>query len=109
MEHPPAIATHMDQGHEKIVITGGSGFLGKSLSRHLSSNGYKVVIVSRHCPAKSGPWIHKNWDGINNGDWSDELEDAYAVVNLAGRSVDCRKTPKNCAEILNSRVNSVKA
>lgn len=109
MEHPPAIATQMEQGHKKIVITGGSGFLGKSLSRHLSSNGYKVVIVSRHCPAKSGPWIHKNWDGINNGDWSDELEDAYAVVNLAGRSVDCRKTPKNCAEILNSRVNSVKA
>ena len=109
MEHPPAIATQMDQGHEKIVITGGSGFLGKSLSRHLSSNGYKVVIVSRHCPVKSGPWIHKNWDGINNGDWSDELEDAYAVVNLAGRSVDCRKTPRNCAEILDSRVNSVKA
>lgn len=109
MEHPPAIATQMDQGHEKIVITGGSGFLGKSLSRHLSSNGYKVVIVSRHCPVKSGPWIHKNWDGINNGDWSNELEDAYAVVNLAGRSVDCRKTPRNCAEILDSRVNSVKA
>ena len=109
MEHPPAIATQMDQEHEKIVITGGSGFLGKSLSRHLSSNGYKVVIVSRHCPVKSGPWIHKNWDGINNGDWSEELEDASAVVNLAGRSVDCRKTPKNCAEILNSRVNSVKA
>ena len=109
MEHPPAIATQMDQEHEKIVITGGSGFLGKSLSRHLSSNGYKVVIVSRHCPVKSGPWIHKNWDGINNGDWSNELEDAYAVVNLAGRSVDCRKTPRNCAEILDSRVNSVKA
>ena len=50
-----------------------------------------------------------NWDGINNGDWSEELEDASAVVNLAGRSVDCRKTPKNCAEILDSRINSVKA
>ena len=99
----------MDQGPEKIVITGGSGFLGKSLARHLSSKGYKVIIVSRHSPADPGPWTHKNWDGINNDDWSKELEGASAVVNLAGRSVDCRKTPKNCAEILDSRVNSVKA
>ncbi|NCG27221.1 MAG: NAD-dependent epimerase/dehydratase family protein, partial [Verrucomicrobiales bacterium] len=96
MELPSAIATKMDQGHEKIVITGGSGFLGKSLSRHLSSQGYKVIIVSRHCPEDSGPWTHKNWDGINNGDWSEELEGASAVVNLAGKSVDCRKTQKNC-------------
>ena len=109
MELPSAIATKMDQEHEKIVITGGSGFLGKSLSRHLSSQGYKVIIVSRHCPEDSGPWTHKNWDGINNGDWSEELEGASAVVNLAGKSVDCRKTQKNCAEILDSRVNSVKA
>ena len=99
----------MDQGPEKIVITGGSGFLGKSLARHLSSKGYKVIIVSRHSPADPGPWTHKNWDGINNDDWSKELEGASAVVNLAGRSVDCRKTPKNCAEILDSRVNSVNA
>jgi hypothetical protein len=109
MENSSAIAAQMDQGPEKIVITGGSGFLGKSLARHLSSKGYKVIIVSRHCPADPKPWIHKNWDGINNGDWSKELEGASAVVNLAGRSVDCRKTPKNCAEILDSRVNSVKA
>ncbi|MDE0570284.1 MAG: TIGR01777 family oxidoreductase [Verrucomicrobiales bacterium] len=109
MENSSAIAAQMDQGLEKIVITGGSGFLGKSLARHLSSKGYKVIIVSRHCPANPGPWIHKNWDGINNDDWSKELEGASAIVNLAGRSVDCRKTPKNCAEILDSRVNSVKA
>jgi uncharacterized protein (TIGR01777 family) len=109
MENSSTIAPQMDQGPEKIVITGGSGFLGKSLARHLSSKGYKVIIVSRHSPADPGPWTHKNWDGINNDDWSKELEGASAVVNLAGRSVDCRKTPKNCAEILDSRVNSVNA
>ncbi|MEC7357342.1 MAG: TIGR01777 family oxidoreductase [Verrucomicrobiota bacterium] len=99
----------MDQGPDKIVIAGGSGFLGKSLAHHLSSRGYKVVIVSRNCPAEQGPWIHKEWDGINEGDWCEELESACAVINLAGRSVDCRKTPKNRKEILDSRVNSVKA
>jgi len=99
----------MDQGPDKIVIAGGSGFLGKSLAHHLSSKGYKVVIVSRNCPAEQGPWIHKEWDGINEGNWCEELESACAVINLAGRSVDCRKTPKNRKEILDSRVNSVKA
>jgi len=99
----------MDQGPDKIVIAGGSGFLGKSLAHHLSSKGYKVVIVSRNCPSEQGPWIHKEWDGINEGNWCEELESACAVINLTGRSVDCRKTPKNRKEILDSRVNSVKA
>ena len=74
----------MDQGPDKIVIAGGSGFLGKSLAHHLSSRGYKVVIVSRNCPAEQGPWIHKEWDGINEGDWCGALESACAVINLAG-------------------------
>ena len=99
----------MDQGPDKIVITGGSGFLGKSLAHHLSSRGYEAVIVSRNCPAEQGPWTHREWDGMNEGDWSEELESACAVINLAGRSVDCIKTLKNRKEILDSRVNSVKA
>ena len=99
----------MDQGPDKIIIAGGSGFLGKSLAHHLSTRGYKSVIISRNCPTEQGPWTHREWDGINEGDWCEELESARAVINLAGRSVDCRKTPKNRKEILDSRVNSVEA
>lgn len=54
-----------------------------------------------------GRWVH--WDGQAVGDWAHEMEGAVAVVNLAGRTVDCRKTPDRCDEILRSRVDSVNA
>ena len=106
--NPLSNIIQMDQGPDKIIIAGGSGFLGKNLAHHLSSRGYKVVIVSRNCPTEQGPWKHRKWDGINVGDWHEELENASAVINLAGRSVDCRKTPNNRKEILDSRIGSVK-
>jgi uncharacterized protein (TIGR01777 family) len=88
----------------KVVITGGSGFLGLNLARALSAAAHEVAIVSRNPPDAIGDWKHAGWDAESLGPWADELRGADALVNLAGRSVDCRKTPDNCDLILRSRV-----
>ena len=90
----------------KIVITGGTGFIGVSLAQHLAGLGCEVILVARHQPGVAGPWEHAVWDGRTLGGWTRHLEGAHAVVNLAGRTVDCIKTPDHCDEILRSRVDS---
>lgn len=90
----------------KVVLAGGSGFLGVSLARHLAEHGASVVLLSRHTPKLPGPWTHMTWDARSLGDWCRELDGASAVVNLTGRSVDCVKTPDHQDEILRSRVES---
>lgn len=93
----------------RVVVTGGTGFLGQALAESLVRAGCAVVVVSRNRPVKPyhGRWL--GWDGRSAGDWSKALDGAGAVVNLAGRTVDCRKTPDRCDEILRSRVDSVHA
>lgn len=91
---------------ERIVIAGGSGFLGVSLAFELAAAGRDVVILSRSPPPLSGPWRHARWDGRSLGDWTRELDGAAGLVNLAGRTVDCIKTPDHRDEILRSRVES---
>ena len=93
-------------GH--VVIAGGSGFLGRSLGKHLGAAGWEVTLLSRNIPRDGGPWTHVRWDGRTLGDWASCLEGATALVNLAGRSVDCVKTPDHCDEILRSRVDSTR-
>ena len=93
----------------RIVIAGGSGFLGMNLARHLADQGCEVVIISRNPPAEKGSWKHAMWDGRRLGDWARHLDGAAALVNLAGRSVDCIKTPDHCDEILRSRIEPTEA
>src|SRR5262245_8701466 len=93
----------------RIVIAGGSGFMGISLATHLVSAGASVVILSRSPPKVNGPWRHVEWDGRTLGDWRRELDGAIGLVNLAGRSVDCVKTPDHQDEILRSRVEATRA
>lgn len=93
---------------QKIIIAGGSGFLGLSLARYLSDRGADVVILSRTAPRVSGPWRYQQWDGRTLGTWINELNKAAGLVNLAGRSVDCIKTPDHQDEILRSRVESTR-
>ena len=93
---------------DHIVIAGGSGFLGLSLAKHLAQLDYQVVIIARNQPVETGPWTFVKWDGRTIGDWSSYLEQATAIVNLAGRTVDCIKTPSHCDEILRSRVEATK-
>jgi len=92
----------------RVVIAGGSGFVGISLATHLANAGATVVVVSRNAPRVSGPWRHVVWDGRTLGDWRLELDGAIGLVNLAGRSVDCVKTPDHQDEILRSRVEATR-
>ena len=91
-----------------IVIAGGSGFLGISLATHLGSSGKSVVLLSRNAPKVCGPWRHVPWDARTLGEWSRELDGAAGLVNLAGRTVDCVKTPAHQDEILRSRVEATR-
>jgi uncharacterized protein (TIGR01777 family) len=92
---------------QKIIIAGGSGFIGQSLQDCLERAGYEVVILSRR-PEQNDP-RQRYWDAWNVGDWAETLEGAAAVVNLTGRSVNCVHTPENRHQILSSRVQSVQA
>jgi len=92
----------------RVVIAGGSGFLGISLAHHLHENSFKVVLLSRSTPQVDGPWKHMAWDARTLGKWKGCLDGAYGLVNLAGRSVDCIKTPDHQDEILRSRVESTR-
>ena len=93
----------------RVVIAGGTGFIGTNLARHLADLGCEVVLISRNTHKQEGPWKHAQWDGRTVDEWAKHLEGAAAVVNLAGRTVDCIKTPDHCDEILRSRVESTLA
>ena len=90
----------------RVVIAGGTGFLGQNLARHLTALGWEVVVMSRHHGADGTRWHHALWDARTVGEWVQHLDGAAALVNLAGRTVDCVKTPDHCDEILRSRVES---
>lgn len=94
---------------QKILIFGGTGFIGLSLADHLKERGFRPILLARHAPAASVPHEFKMWDAVTVGDWAEALEGAAAIVNLAGKTVDCIKTPDNCDLILRSRTDSVKA
>ena len=92
----------------KVVIAGGRGHLGQLLAAAFENAGWNVVILSRKAdPAATPRMVH--WDGVNQGPWTRELDGADVVINLAGRSVDCRYTEENRREILESRVASANA
>jgi hypothetical protein len=90
----------------KVVIPGGSGQVGTVLARAFHRDGYEVVVLSRK-PA-SAPWRMLAWDGRTLGNWAEEFEGAAVVINLAGRSVNCRYNPENRRIIKESRVNSTR-
>lgn len=93
----------------KIILAGGSGFLGRSLAAKLVAEGHEPVILSRFEHAAADGIGYRVWDGKTVADWANALEDAHAVVNLTGKSVDCRYTAANRSEIIASRVDSVHA
>jgi uncharacterized protein (TIGR01777 family) len=89
----------------KVVLPGGTGQVGRLLARALRARGDEVLVLGRG-PAKDR--FHVEWDGRTLGAWASELDGADAVVNLAGRSVNCRYTRANLAEMMSSRVDSTK-
>lgn len=89
----------------KFVIPGGSGQIGTMLARAFVREGNEVVVLSRKPEAHSS-WRLREWDARSLGDWAGEFEGADVVINLAGRSVNCRYTPENRRAITESRVDS---
>jgi len=92
----------------KIVLPGGSGFLGKSTAEYFFNKGYSVIILTRGKSVKTTNAEYVNWDGKSLGEWTKHIEGAEAVINFTGKSVNCIYTPENKKEIIDSRIDSVK-
>lgn len=92
-----------------VVLAGGSGFLGGVLADELTRAGYEVLVLTRRPGAARGRVWQARWDGRTVGAWARLLEGAEAVVNLTGRSVNCRYTRQHRREIVASRTGSVAA
>jgi uncharacterized protein len=88
----------------RVVITGGSGQVGGILSRHLQEQGHHITVISRH--PRPREWRTISWDGLTLGDWVSDLEGSDALINLAGRSVNCRYNESNRRSIMESRVGT---
>lgn len=97
---------------KKIILAGGSGFLGQALSAFLIQRNYTPIILTRgpSQPATATSPQHIHWDATStSGDWPHCLQGAHALINCVGRSVNCRKTPANKKEILHSRIDATRA
>lgn len=96
---------------KKIVLFAANGFIGKSIIDYTKTyqKEYQIIAVSRK-PITQLPNGYKQviWDGKTIGTWAKELEGADLVINLAGKSVNCRYTAKNKAEIFASRLDSTR-
>ncbi|HXJ57978.1 MAG TPA: TIGR01777 family oxidoreductase [Verrucomicrobiae bacterium] len=100
----------------KLIIAGGSGFLGRALAAYFHELACDVCVLTRTPTSDSTPppdlppanCRKRWWDGRTLGEWANELEDATALVNLAGRSVDCRYHARNRRLIMDSRVESTR-
>ncbi|MEO8727529.1 MAG: TIGR01777 family oxidoreductase [Acidobacteriaceae bacterium] len=99
-----ATPTQQHNPRLRIIIPGGNGQVGSLLARHFQAAGHEVVVLARH--AYVAPWRVAIWDGVTIADWLLELERADIVINLAGRSVNCRYTPANRKAIKESRIRS---
>ncbi len=112
--------------NKKIILAGGTGFLGQEMTKYFGKEN-EIVILTRQVNEKTNRNNYdslskedlKNvqyikWDGKTTGDpiaagWIKELNDSDLIINLAGKSVNCRYTEKNKQEIFDSRTDSVKA
>lgn len=94
---------------KRIVLAGGSGFLGNALSKKLLAKNYEVVVLTRSPRGRSDGVKEIVWDAKTFGGWAALINGAEAVINLTGKSVDCRYNEKNRREIISSRVDSTRA
>lgn len=88
----------------RIVITGGNGQVGSLLARHFHQAGHEVTALCRR--PQGSPWRVLTWDGATLGAWAGAIDGADVVIQLAGRSVNCRYHAENRRQILQSRVDS---
>jgi len=108
--------------NKTIVIAGGTGFIGEAMTNYFGKDN-SIIILTRAAPSAANnrnhfhtlsPEVIENvryikWDGKTLGDWSEALNGADIIINMAGKTVNCRYTTKNKKEIFDSRTNSVHA
>lgn len=106
--------------NKKIIIAGGSGFIGEEMIRYFGKDN-DICILTRQVdnginnrnhyhslhPEELNRVSWVQWDGITTSEWVKELDGADLLINLSGKSVNCRYTEKNKQEILSSRINPV--
>lgn len=94
---------------KKIIIAGGTGQLGQILARVFDARGHDITVLTRSAPTTGQPWSMAQWDGVTQGRWVTLIDGADVVINLAGKSVDCRYTEANRRAIIDSRIASTRA
>ena len=104
--HTLAMTSNSSFPRGKVVIPGGTGQVGALAAKHWLALGYEVVVLTRGGASEARV---VRWDGKTLEDaWASEIDGADVVLNLAGRSVSCRYSEENLAEMLNSRVDSTR-
>lgn len=93
---------------KRIILAGGSGFLGNALTQRFREQGKEVNILTRSPRTRADGVSEISWDAKTLGDWAKLVDGAEAVINLTGRSVDCRYTAANRRDIIASRVDSTR-
>ena len=94
---------------QRIVIAGGSGFIGTALAQEFSRRGYEVVVLTRSPRERTDAIREMAWDAKQPGDWVAQLDGAAAVINLTGKNINCPHTPENLSAIASSRVEAADA
>jgi uncharacterized protein len=94
---------------KRIILAGGSGFVGQALAPVFLAKGCEVILLGRGAARRKDGIDHRQWDGKTIGDWANAIEEAEAIVNLTGKNINCRHTAENRREIIRSRVDSVRA
>ena len=92
---------------KRIIIAGGSGFIGSALAREFCKRGYAVVVLTRSPRERTDGTKEIAWDAENVGAWAQQLDGADALINLTGKNINCPHTAENLRGITSSRVNSV--
>lgn len=108
--------------NKKIIIAGGTGFIGQEICNYFGNDNEIIILTRKLKHQKTNAFgenclatqVLKNmrfveWDGMTVGDWVNELESADLIINLSGKTVNCRYTKKNKQEIFDSRINAVNA
>ena len=94
---------------KRIVIAGGSGFIGSGLVAEFLAQNAQVTVLTRSPRQRFDGVIEVQWDGAHIGEWIAHLDGAEVVINLTGKNIKCRFTPQNVRELTESRVNSIQA
>lgn len=92
----------------KIIIAGGSGFIGSELIQHFKEMNHELLILTRGKSKNYGNVSFVHWDATTEGSWMSCIDGADVLINLTGKSINCRHTESNKLEIINSRVNATK-